>query len=79
MIEYIYRGFKLSYKIDSAHHENKLYKATGHATCLLDNPASCTPARFQTEYNSHDSTEHEIRSMLENYVNFELKNYFEMK
>ena len=79
MIEYIYCGFKISYKIEPAQNEANLYKAVGHATYLLNNPKSFTPTSFHTEYDTHAGTEHEIRKMLENYVNFELKNFYEMK
>lgn len=79
MIEYIYCGFKISYEIEPVKNEANLYKAAGHATYLLNNPKSFTPISFRTEYDTHAGTEHEIRKMLENYVNFELKNFYDLK
>ena len=79
MIEYIYRGFKISYKIDPVTQEEHLYKAAGHATYLLNIPKFVSPARFHTEYDTHAGTEHEIRKLLENYVDFELKSFYDMK
>lgn len=79
MIEYIYRGFKISYKMEPAAHEKKSYKAAGHATYLLSKPKSFVSKTFQTEYDTHSSTEHEIRTLLENYVDFELKNFYAMQ
>lgn len=79
MIEYIYRGFKLSYKIELAKHDKTGYTAAGFATYLLNVPKSFVPAKFHTEYDTHTSAEHEIKKMLENYVDFELKNFYEMK
>ena len=79
MIEYIYRGFKISYKIEPVRHEENLYQAAGHATYLLNIPKSFVPARFHTEYDTHAAVEHEIRTLVENYVDFELKNFYDVK
>ena len=78
VIEYIYRGFKISYKMEPAAHENNGYKAAGHATYLLSKPKIFPSTTFQTEYDTHTGTEHEIRTLLENHVDFELKNLYEM-
>ena len=67
MIEYIYKGFKISYKIIPAELEKNTYKAEGSATYLLNIPRSFAGA------------EHEIKKLLENYVNFELKNFYDMQ
>lgn len=79
MIEYIYRGFKLSYKIEHPKQEKNSYTAAGFATYLLNVPKSFVPAKFHTEYDTHTSAEHEIKKLLENYVDFELKSFYEMK
>lgn len=79
MIEYIYRGFKLSYKIVSAELEKNTYKADGMAVYLLNVPKSFTPKKFYTEFESHAGAEHEIKKLLENYVDFELKNFYDMQ
>lgn len=77
MIEYIYRGFKLSYKIELAKHDR--YTAAGFATYLLNVPKSFVPAKFHTEDDTHTNAEHEIKKMLESYVDFELKSFYEMR
>ena len=79
MIEYIYRGFKISYKIEREKQEEDLYTATGQVTYLLSVPKSFTPANFHTEYDNFAGAEHEIRTLLENYINFELKNFYDRK
>lgn len=79
MIEYIYHGFKISYEIESVKHDENHYKANGHAMYLLNSPASLSSANFHAEYATHASTEHEIRTLLENYVDFELKTYYAQK
>lgn len=79
MIEYIYRGFKISYTIEREHQEDDLYTATGQVTYLLSVPKSFIPASFHTEYVTHAGAEHEIRILLENYINFELKNFYDRK
>lgn len=79
MIEYIYKGFKISYKVVSGSIEKQLFKADGSLTYLLDTPKSFKPQKFHTEYSSHAGAEHEIKKLLENYIDFELKNFYEMK
>jgi len=79
VIEYIYRGFKISYNIEQEKQEETLYTATGHVTYLLSVPKSFIPANFHTEYDTHAGAEHEIRILLENYINFELKNFYDRK
>ncbi|WP_133129890.1 hypothetical protein [Legionella yabuuchiae] len=75
MTEYIYKGFKISYKIIAISQEE--YKAHGTATYLLRKGKKFLPVKFHTELDSYDGTEHEIKALLENYVDFELKNYYE--
>ncbi len=79
MIEYIYKGFMISYKIASAEFDKNNYRADGSVTYLLNRPKSFTPKKFHTEYTTHAGAEHEIKKLLENYVNFELKNFYDMK
>ncbi len=78
MIEYIYKGFKISYKITSIEAEKNTYKADGSVTYLLNIPKSFTPKQFQTENHTHLGAEHEIKNLLESYIDFELKNFYEM-
>ncbi len=79
MIEYIYKGFKLSYKITAADPEKKRFKADGALTYLLSMPKTFTQKKFHSEYETHASAEHEIKKLLENYVNTELKNFYDSK
>ena len=79
VIEYIYRGFKISYKIEPTTAGTNTYTATGHAVYLLSAPKSFSPKKFHTEYVTFAGTEHEIRKLLENYIDFELKKFYEMK
>lgn len=79
MIEYIYRGFKISYTIEREEQEENLYIGTGHVTYLLGVPKSITPANFHTEYATYAGAEHEIKTLLENYINFELECFYDEK
>ena len=79
MIEYIYKGFKISYKIVPSDVEKNTYKADGSVSYLLNMPKTFTPKKFHTEYDTHAGAEHEIKKLLENYVNFELKNFYNMQ
>ena len=79
MTDYIYRGFKISYSITPAALERNAYKADGSVAYLLTTPSAFIPVKFHTEYDSYSGAEHEIKKLLENYVDFELKNFHEMK
>lgn len=81
MTEYIYKGFKLSYSIAKIEQDSELsrHKADGHAIYLLNQPDAFDPVKFHTESESAEGAEYEIRKLLENYVNFELKNYYSMQ
>ena len=79
VIEYIYRGFKISYKIEPITHQDRGYKAAGHATYLLSKPKSFVTTALQTEKNTYASTEHEIRTSLEKQVDLELQYFSDMK
>ena len=59
--------------------EKNAYKAEGSVTYLLNIPKSFTPRKFQTEFVTHAGAEHEIKKLLENYVNFELKNFYDLQ
>ncbi|GGI84791.1 hypothetical protein [Legionella impletisoli] len=75
MTEYIYKGFKISYKIMATGQEE--YKADGTATYLLKKDKKFIPVKFHTELDTYDRAEYEIKSLLEQYVDFELKHYYE--
>ncbi len=79
MIEYIYKGFKISYKIVATGVEKTTFNADGSLTYLLNIPKSFTPKKFHTEYKTYAGAEHEIKKLLENYVDFELKSFYDMK
>lgn len=79
MNEYIYKGFKISYRIVETVAQENLYKADGSVIYLLDPEKSLAPVKFHTEYDSYSGAEYEIKKLLENYIDFELKNFNEMK
>ncbi len=79
MIEYIYKGFKLSYKIVAPENEKKTYKVNGFITYLLNIPHSFSPKKFYNEYATHSDAEHEMKQLLENHVNLELKHFYDNK
>ncbi|MCP0914955.1 MULTISPECIES: hypothetical protein [Legionella] len=79
MTDYIYKGFKISYKIVATEVDKNLYKADGSVTYLLNRgPKTYTPVKFHTEYETYNGAEYEIKKLLENYVDFELKSFYEM-
>ena len=79
MIDYIYKGFRLSYKITSLNTTTNTYQANGSALYLLNAPKALAPKTFHTELSTHKATEHEIKTLLENYVNIELTHFYNMR
>lgn len=85
VIEYIYKGFKLSYQVSQLNSsaspdESILYEAHGNAVYLLSTPKKWfSQTHFHTDKESHHAAEHEIKRLLENYVDFELKNFYAMQ
>ncbi|MDF1683751.1 MAG: hypothetical protein P1U36_03745 [Legionellaceae bacterium] len=85
MIEYIYKGFKLSYQVSKLNasasaDESALFEAHGNAVYLLSTPKKWfSQTHFHTDNESHHGAEHEIKHLLENYVDFELKNFYAMQ
>lgn len=83
MIEYIYKGFKLSYKVSEVRSpaaEPVSYEAHGNAVYLLSTPKKWfSQTHFHTDNEHHRGAEHEIKRLLENYVDFELKNFYAMQ
>lgn len=85
MIEYIYKGFKLSYQVSvlsssASPSEPPLHEAHGNAVYLLSTPKKWfSQTHFHTDNDTHQGAEHEIKRLLENYVDFELKNFYAMQ
>lgn len=79
MIEYIYRGFKISYTVEQQTQETTSFKAKGYVTYLLSVPKSFEPANLYAEYTTHAGAEHTIRLLLENHINVELKTFYDRK
>ena len=85
VIEYIYKGFKLSYQVSelsssASSVEPTLYEAHGNAVYLLSTPKKWfSQTHFHTDSESHHGAEHEIKRLLENYVDFELKNFYALQ
>jgi hypothetical protein len=84
VIEYIYKGFKLSYTVSEVScalspDEPCVYEAHGNAIYLLNTPKWFTQTHQHAEDESHVGAEHEIKRLLENHVDFELKNFYAMQ
>lgn len=84
MIEYIYKGFKLSYTVNKVRNaassdESSVFEAHGNAIYLLSTPKWFTQTHLHAEDETHAGAEHEIKRLLESHVDFELKNYYAMQ
>ena len=80
MNEYVYRGFKIFYKIELDKTNNSLYQADdGYAECLLDNKKStAAPRKFHTEYSTLAGVQDQITKLVEDYIDFEWEEFNKM-
>lgn len=78
MTEYVYKGFKVSYKIKCSENKPKLYKADGYVQCSLATTGSVFSQKFHTEHPSKEGAQNEIKKLLEDYIDFEWQEFHEM-
>lgn len=78
MSEYTYKGFKVFYSIVPVKSESKLYRADGYVKCFLDNKEPVVSRKFHTEYPTQTGVKNEIKKMLEEYIDFEWQEFYEM-
>ncbi|CEK12053.1 hypothetical protein [Legionella hackeliae] len=79
MNQYTYKGFKVIYQVDSSDAAPNLYKADGYVVRATDNRNSTSPQKFHTEYPTKKGAETEIKKLLEDYIDFEWQEFYEMK
>lgn len=78
MVEYSYRGFIITYEVDSTDNkENKLYRANGKAV-KSEEGKNCVVQKFHTEHPTENGAKKAIKKLIEDYVDFEWKEYYEM-
>mgnify|MGYP000090025035 CR=1 FL=1 len=77
MTEYNYKNFKIFYNIESDTNKN-LYTADGYVTCSLDETQSLLSRKFHTEDTTRTGAQHEIRRLIENYIDFEWSEFYEV-
>lgn len=74
MTEYKYRQFKIHYNVRTDKTQN-LYTADGY----ISNPSGSAPYRkFHTEYTSKAGVQAEIKKLIEKYIDFEWREFYEM-
>ncbi|MBA2655395.1 MAG: hypothetical protein H0U70_00215 [Tatlockia sp.] len=78
MPEYSYKNFKIHYKIHQDKTKKNLYAADGYISSLTDNKNSCAPRKFHTEYTTRAGVQNEIKRLMENYIDFEWQEYYEI-
>ncbi len=78
MPNYVYKGFKIHYEIPHDKTINNLYEAYGYfLTNKHDKPAMLP--RFHTIDASKVEVRHQIKKIIEDYIDFEWGKYVEMK
>ncbi|MFA5959505.1 MAG: hypothetical protein WC785_03220 [Tatlockia sp.] len=76
MAEYSYRGFNITYQVDSKDH--RLYKANGKAIKSEEKTTPNNARKFHTEHPTENGAKKAIKKLIEDYVDFEWKEYYEM-
>lgn len=77
MTDYIYKGFKISYQITAK--TNSQYSAYGNVTYLLKKRGIFSPVELNTEDDNYTGALHKIKKLLENYVDIELKKFYNLE
>ncbi|KTC76935.1 hypothetical protein [Legionella brunensis] len=78
MIEYTYKGFRVTYQIESSAAAPNLYKADGYVTRATE-IKNHSPQKFHTEHPTKKGAQIEIKKLLEDYIDFEWQEFYEMR
>ncbi len=79
MIEYVYKGFKVVYKVEASEQNSNLYKADGQVLTSSEHKEPILAQKFHTEYPSKLGAQTQIRKLVEDYIDFEWKKFYEMQ
>ncbi len=81
MTEYAYKGFQVRYDIKPSERSPGLYRADGLVLCSINNKDN-TPQlseEFHTEFVSEEGAQHEIKRLIENYIDYEWSQFYAMQ
>lgn len=78
MTEYDYKKFKIHYNIQSDKTKKNLYTADGYISNPQDSNCSCASRKFHTEFFTKAGVQNEIKKLMENYIDFEWQEYYEI-
>lgn len=78
MTVYNYKKFKIYYNILPDKTKKKLYSADGYILCSPGQESTDLNQRFHTEYTTRDGVQKEIKRLIENYIDFEWKEFYEI-
>ncbi|KTC88138.1 MULTISPECIES: hypothetical protein [Legionella] len=78
MIEYNYKNFKIYYDIELDKKSTKLYTADGYIFTSVDKKNPVLARRFHTEHTSKRGVTTAIKRLIENYIDFEWEEFYEV-
>lgn len=78
MTVYNYKKFKIHYNIQGDKTKKNLYTADGYVLCSPDQEDTDLKQCFHTEYTTREGVQKEIKRLIENYIDFEWKEFYEM-
>lgn len=81
MVEYNYKNFKIFYNVE-LDKRNKNYTADGYVTCSLKRAKNRAKAILSRKFHTEDTTktgvQHQIKRLIEGYIDFEWQEFYEM-
>lgn len=78
MIGYNYKNFQIYYHIELDKRSTRLYTADGYIVNSLDKKNPMLARRFHTEHSSKRGAVTEIKRLIENYIDFEWEEFYEV-
>lgn len=78
MTEYEYRKFKIHYNIKTDKTKRNLYAADGYISNPANANSSISERKFHTEYTTKAGVKNEIKKLIENYIDFEWQEFYEI-
>lgn len=78
MTQYTYKGFQVTYQVKSSDIDPNLYKADGYVVRATEFQNRLAQQKFHTEHPTKKGAQHEIKKLLEDYIDFEWQEFYEM-
>lgn len=75
--QYNYKGFVVTYEIKASEQANNMYRADGQVESAKNKNKILQ--KFHTEHPTKEGAKKEIKKLLEDYIDFEWQEFYEMQ